>query len=166
MPTDYGQQTIGVVGTSVQLLASGFHDVRWKVGAITLDWSKVVAVVADTTLTGGTTIKAGQKYIPMGTVLLKELAGAANPGYYAPYNSADTFGLGTMDATRIGEVFLVNEDIAENPPMGLIGGAATAHPPGLDGGTVWKARLQVGSAGQPTWAMFFAALPNVVPIMM
>lgn len=67
MPT-YGRQVITATGIPVMTLAN-LDDAFWKPGGITLDWSLITAVVADTTLADGTVIPAGQKGIEFGTIL-------------------------------------------------------------------------------------------------
>lgn len=151
--SDYGRSVIGVVGRSVQLIASDFQDVIWKAGGITIDWDLYTALVAPVTLTGGTTIAAGEKYIPIGSVVLEN-----DDGYYGPYDAAAEDG---RDALARGKCYLVNEDWTENTPLGLVQGAASDHPGVFNAGTVYKARLKVGGAGQPSWEMFEAAFPMI-----
>lgn len=64
----YGRTVLGTTGQTVQALFDA-QDVIWKPGGITLDWSTVAAVGADTTLPDGTTVKSGEKYLRYGQVL-------------------------------------------------------------------------------------------------
>ena len=67
MPS-YGRQVLATTGIPVMTLAD-LTDVDWKPGGITIDWSTVTAVSADTTLSDGTVIPNGQKGIEFGTIL-------------------------------------------------------------------------------------------------
>lgn len=156
MPS-YGYTNIGTVGNSVNLIASDFEDVRWKPGGITIDWTKVTAVSVDTVLTGGTTILAGQKYIPVGTVMVKVTA----TGLYGPADTSASDGRQTLDATSRGKAFLLNEDVSQNSPLGLVQGNASDHPGVFDTGTIWKALLKVGDTNQPTLNNFLLAFPGI-----
>jgi hypothetical protein len=154
----YGRQIIGVVGNSIGLIATDFEDARWKVGGCTLDWLSVAAVSgSDVVLTGGTTVVIGQKYVPLGTVM-NLLTSGANAGKYAPYNSAGTHG----EAALTRDSVLMTEDWLQNAPMALTTNYATDYFGGLQAGTVWFARLQIGGAGQPTQAAFEAAFPGIL----
>jgi hypothetical protein len=159
MPT-WGRQDLGTVGTSIQLIASDFHDVGWKPGGVTIDWDTVTAVGADTLLTGGSTIKAGEKYIPMGEILAKITAS----GKYGPHRTNAVDGRQTLTP---GSCWLMNEDWAQNPVQGsLVTSAATDHPPVFNRGTVWQSRLKVGGANEATLAQLLAAMPGITPITM
>jgi hypothetical protein len=67
MPS-YGRQVLTTTGIPVMVLAN-LEDADWKPGGITIDWSTVTAVSADTTLADGTVIPNGQKGIEFGTIL-------------------------------------------------------------------------------------------------
>jgi hypothetical protein len=68
----YGRQLLGTTGSDLAVIATDYHDTRWKVGGITLDWDKVVAVAgADLVLPDGHTIKVGQKYLRYGQILTR-----------------------------------------------------------------------------------------------
>lgn len=64
----YGRNVIGSTGIPVQALAD-LEGALWKVGGITIDWSSVTAVAADTTLLDGNIIKNGFKYLRYGQVM-------------------------------------------------------------------------------------------------
>lgn len=67
MPS-FGRQVLTTTGISVMVLAS-LEDADWKPGGITIDWTTITAVSADTVLADGTTIPNGQKGIEFGTIL-------------------------------------------------------------------------------------------------
>lgn len=59
----FGRETIGTVGGSIQVCA---NNAEWKPGGVTIDWSTVTAVSADTELMDGFTIANGKKYLRYG----------------------------------------------------------------------------------------------------
>lgn len=67
MPS-YGRQVLATTGNPVMTLAL-LDDADFKPGGITIDWSTITAVSADTTLADGTVIPNGQKGIEFGTIL-------------------------------------------------------------------------------------------------
>ena len=83
--------------------------------------------------------------------------GIAGAGRYGPYDSAATDGRQTL--TR-GRCAILNRTVLEMSFAGL-GGAATDHPQVLTGGRMWRARLRIGAAPQPTVPLFEAAFPLV-----
>lgn len=56
-------------GRPVRLSADGYPE--WMPIGVTVDWSKVTAVSSDTTLDDGTVVYDGEKYLEVGTVLVK-----------------------------------------------------------------------------------------------
>lgn len=82
--TTYGRQVLSQTGVPIQVTYDG--NPEWKAGGITLDWSTVIAVAADTTLADGQIIKAGHKGLQYGTVLTRLTAS----GKYAPWTHAET----------------------------------------------------------------------------
>jgi hypothetical protein len=156
----FGRTVIGVVGTDIMVIATDFHDATWKPGGITVDWDKVTAVAgADVVLTGGTTVPIGAKYIPAGTVM-NVLTGGATAGYYAPYASGGADGQQTLSRDSV----ILNTDLIQEAPFALTTHSNTDNVGGLQGGTVWKARLQVatvGTATKPTFTAFEAAFPDI-----
>lgn len=156
---DYGYYSIGAVGNSVQVIASDFANVRWKVGGVTIDWDTVTAVADDVTLPNGTVIKKGEKYIPAGTVLAKITAS----GKYGPADTTETDG---RQALARGACYLLNEDVAQNPILSLVATGSSDHPGVFDGGTVWNDRLHVGGTNEPTLANLLAAMPLLEVIEM
>lgn len=67
--SSFGTQVISTGGRDVQVSCD--PEPLRKVGGVTIDWSLVSAVNADTTLKDGTVVKNGDKYIRYGTVLCK-----------------------------------------------------------------------------------------------
>ena len=67
MPS-YGRQVLNSTGNPVMVLAD-LTDADFKPGGITIDWTTITAVSADTTLADGTVIPNGQKGIEFGTIL-------------------------------------------------------------------------------------------------
>jgi hypothetical protein len=65
----YGRQVLGSTGTPLMVLADGLPE--WKHGGVTIDWSKVAAVDADTTLPDGLIVKDGRKHLRYGQVLCR-----------------------------------------------------------------------------------------------
>lgn len=156
MGSSYGRTIIGEVGHSVQVIASGYSDVSWKPGGITVDWDVVDTLDDDVTLPGGSTVKAGQKYIPGGTVMCQ----ITSNGEYGPYEDGDGDGRGAMAR---GKAYLLNEDITQDVVApGIVQGNPSNHPGVFDGGTVWKGRLKVGhGAPEPSFEDFEAAFPLI-----
>jgi hypothetical protein len=62
---------------------------------------------------------------------------------------------------RRGESFILDETVLQNGPLSF-GAGATDHPDVLFGGRVWKARIKMGGANQPTQAAVEAAFPRLV----
>ncbi len=82
--TTYGRNLITTTGQPVQVTADGYPE--WKVGGVTIDWSTIPAVAADTTLVDGAVIKAGYRGMQFGTILCK----ITSSGLYGPFSPAMT----------------------------------------------------------------------------
>lgn len=95
MPT-FGRQQLTQTGTLIQVAAAG--DAEWKPGGITLDWSTVGAVVADTTLGDGTIVKAGQKGLEYG-VILAQITASGKYGLFTPAIAGVTLTAATVAGT-------------------------------------------------------------------
>lgn len=65
--SSYGRQIQETTGSPLSVIADGQPE--WKHGGITIDWSTVAVVAAETTLNDGTVVAAGDKYLPAGTIL-------------------------------------------------------------------------------------------------
>lgn len=155
----YGRTVLGVQSQQPTTLLA-CPDGEWKVGGITIDWTTIAAVSgSDVTLTDGTVIQIGKKYIRWGQVMTKITAS----GKFGPYDPAASDGRQTL--TR-GECFLINQAIINTNVLGFnvdeidFKGA-------LEGGTVFFDRLiQSGVAAAslaagPTLANLTAAFPRL-----
>jgi len=147
MPT-YGQTTSATLGRAVRASADG--DPRWKAAGITLDWTTVTAVSVDTTLSDGTVVKAGDKYIRYGTVLSQITAS----GKYGPADTSVSDGRQLVDATVRGRSFILDETVVYSEP-------GSDHPAVFDGGRVFKGRIVYGGANQPTEANIETMFPAI-----
>jgi len=158
MGNGIGERTLwtSTFGRSIQVLANA-QGALWKTGGVTMDWTDVPAVGANATtyytgdvVAGGKVtfednvqVLTGEKVLRYGSVIYKKVDG--------------TYALAT-DATGAlvkGETFVVNETWLEEDLM-------SNHPGVLDAGKVFKARLLVGGAGQPTLAGFNTAMPGIL----
>jgi hypothetical protein len=75
MSSTYGRKTgLGTTGNPIEVIADGRTD-GFKAGGVTVDWSLITAVAAETTLSDGTVVAIGDKYIRYGTIL--DLVGTA-----------------------------------------------------------------------------------------
>lgn len=138
---------------------------EYKAGGITIDWSLVSAVSgADVTLTDGSIIKIGQKYLRYGQVMTKVTAS----GLFGPYDPDLTQG---SELLVRGNCFILDQTILQYPS-----GASTLGPSidqcgeAIEGGKVWIDRiLNTGTsthtkAGGPTLAEVLAVFPNIYPV--
>lgn len=100
------------------------------------------------------------------------ITAGGNTGYFGPHDPAASDGRQTVDATRVGEVFLLNESLVRG---GLVHGLGVSPTINVDqvgaiaGGRVWKDRVLANAsadslANGPTWAHLLAAMPRLVPI--
>lgn len=67
----YGRNTLGTTGYPVMALASDPAKALFKIAGVTIDWSTVTAVGADTTLPDGNTVLSGRKYLRYGQILTR-----------------------------------------------------------------------------------------------
>lgn len=140
-----GSRTItGGSGTRIMITADGKPE--WKHGGITLDWSTVTALGADTVV-DGRTIFAGDKYIRYGTPL--DVITAS--GKYGPVDTTVADG---REAMAAGQTYLLNETVVQSDEM-------SDHPAVLEGGLVYRARLNIGGVGQATEANLLLAMPRL-----
>lgn len=148
MGTGYGRTVLGTGGRLVRASADGSP--RYKTGAATLDWSFVAAVAVDTTVPiDGTIVKAGDKYIEVGTILMRVTAS----GKFAPWLIGQADGRSVATAAARGDCFILDETVLKSVP-------GSDYPPCFDGGRVWKSRV-VGKAGMPTEAEIEAMFPDI-----
>lgn len=146
----YGPGAIEKVGRIVQVSADGYPEM--KAGGVTIDWDTIAAVGADTELSDGTVVKAGDKYIRYGTIVAKITAS----GKYGPSKTDAVDGRQTL--TR-GECFIVNETVLKSS-------LGSDHPAVFEGGKAWLARLltneNAAGASNPTLANVLAAFPRLL----
>lgn len=141
----FGRRTVGGgSGQTIMVTADGKPE--WKHGGITVDWSTVTALGADTVV-DGRTILTGDKYLRYGTVVGKITAN----GKYGPIDTTAVDGRQT--ATR-GSVYVLNETVVLSDPN-------SDHPPVFEGGRVYRDRLNIAGANQITEANFLAAFPRI-----
>ena len=164
MTNTYGRTVLTpTVDNQITLLANLTH-ARWHPVGITVDWTTVTAVVGDVTLPDYLVVPDGTKALRYGQILCRATLGAG-AGLWGPYDAAAVDGRATL--TR-GLCVALNETVLENGPVPALGtSAASAHPPVLDGGLVWQARLldstHVDPLGQPLGPTF-AALEAVLDL--
>lgn len=151
MGTTFGRQQILTIGHGVKVTADGAPE--FKHIGVTVDWTTIAAVGADTTFQDGVLVAAGEKALRYGQVLTKITAS----GQYGPYDPAAVDGRQTLAA---GSAFIVNETVKEND-------LHSNHPPVIEGGKVWQARLLQSGVGAaslaagPTLAALLAVLPRL-----
>ncbi|MCW5936736.1 MAG: head decoration protein [Fimbriimonadaceae bacterium] len=105
---------------------------------------------ADLTLTDGTVVKAGDKFLEYGTVLVEITAS----GKYGPYDANASDGRQTV-ASKRGKVWIKGQTLVKSE----LGSDHTGDV--YDEGIFFKARVKVGGTGQPTEANLLSALPGV-----
>ena len=108
------------------------------------EMGNVAAAVGDTTnLTGG----VGDTFA---ITVLTSTQGVTNQGKYGPADTTATDGRQTLVR---GSVFLVNETVKESD-------LHSDHPPALEGGKVWKARILV-AGNSPALSAIETAMPRL-----
>ncbi len=147
----YGRQVLYQSGTPLRVSVDGSP--QYKVGGITVDWSQVQAAQADLLVpVDNTPVRAGQKYIQYGTIMVLN----TSTGLYQPYASGGANGTGTLTS---GQCFIIDETVVQSSPFHT--GGNYDNPAVFDGGRAWQPRLQIGGTGQPTLTQFIAAFPRV-----
>lgn len=146
-----GQRTIAQGGNAFKVFTNT-TETDAKPGGFTIDWTTITAVVSDTTLPDGTIIKAGKKHARYGEVFVRITSGGST-GKWGPYAAGAVDGRQTVDATRRGEVYILDQTILEDD--GPIQG------PLFSGGIANIARVLAGGGGQVTLANLYAALPRL-----
>jgi hypothetical protein len=124
----------------------------WTVAFPTFEVTVSTIVLANNSLTGGTTP----------TVVIAVVVGGASYGKYGPYDSAATDGRQTLTP---GECFVLNETVTELPLFGF-GAPNSDNPAVFDGGKAWKPRLLMTTgthslANGPTVTEFIAAFARM-----
>lgn len=153
----YGRRILPGGNSRQIMVAANLHDIQWKHGGVTIDWSTVTAATSDTTLPDGNVIPSGGKGMVFGTILCRISASDK----YGPYNSGASDGRQTV--TR-GQCYILNESALFEPPSGGMVTGAIDHPAVFEGGSVWLDRLQIdgsGTATKPSTSVFNAAFPGI-----
>lgn len=140
-------------GNPVRLSADGYP--TWLDIGVTIAWELVTAAPADITLPENTTMKAGDKYLEIGTVLVKVTSGPS-AGKFAPFDSTQTDGRQTL--TR-GDVGLLDGTLKQYVANYYSSPQNTELSGLIIGGLVFRPRLKVGTAPQPLLADLQTALP-------
>ena len=124
---------------------------EWKAIGVTIAWELVAAQAgADTELPDGTPVKIGQKAIRFGTVLVK-LTSGPYAGQYAPFVDGGANGQGTLTRDDCG---ILDQTVLEWEVGSSIKGL-------IEGGGVYRQRLNVGAAPLPALAAVVAAMPRL-----
>jgi hypothetical protein len=120
------------------------YTITWQRGL-----SNVAVTMTDTSsLTGGTTPDVA---------IATTTAANAKGGMYGVYDAGATDGRQTLTAD---ECWIVDYSVVQSWPLNLPASDSN-HPSVFNGGRAYKQRLKVGGTGQPSWANFRAAFPEV-----
>jgi hypothetical protein len=169
-----GLSSIGNGNVQVSLATSVYtlefvEDLRYTdVGAVTTNAGSLTggastATVAVTqagvsngevTLGDGTVIPANEKYILPGTVLSKITASSK----YGPADTSASDGREGVAASQRGRSFITDRLIRESDPSSDQFGEV------FDGGSVYRARMQVDGTRQPTTAQLLTMFPDLTLI--
>lgn len=150
MRQSYGQNQIATVGVGLRALAAP-ETGQFKAGGVTIDWASVAAVAgADVTLTDGTVIAIGDKYIRYGTVISKITAS----GKYGPANTGNADGTQLVTAAQRGSSFILDHTVIQSRDADVVGGC-------LYGGLVFRDHLNIGGSGQPAEADVITMFPQI-----
>lgn len=150
--------------TGGQTRVSADGQPEFKAGGVTIDWTTVVALGADTTQVDGGVFLAGQKILRFGQVVTKITAS----GKFGPYDPAAADGRQLMAP---GNIFVLDETVTEFS-AGIQQLSVRQDQVGLciEGGAVWIDKvLHSGVAAAslalgPTLATLLAALPRLRPV--
>ena len=154
MAQGFGRTATYQTGIPIQVSADGQPEA--VLGGITIDWSTVVAVTADTTLADGTIVPNGRKFLLYGQVLCKITAS----GMYGPYLSTALDGRQTLTRS---EVVILNRTQLEVPLFGA-GVTNSQNPQVFEGGMAFLDRIMTttaGDANNPTITALLAVMPRL-----
>lgn len=131
----FGQETYDSIGYGITVTADGAP--KAKAGGVTIDWDSVPAFANDAEFEGFQKVKSGDKFLRYGTILVKITAAsdATKVGKFTVYGA--TVAGGTLSEAR-GDIFILNESVNEDDH-------ASSHPAVIDGGRVYKERLNIDS---------------------
>ena len=141
------------LGNPVRLSADGYP--TWMDIGATVAWELVTPAANDVVLAEGTSIKAGEKFIEIGTPLVKVTSGPG-VGKYAPFDSTKANGQQTLSR---GDVGLMDGTLKEHIGSVYTMPLNTELTGLIIGGLVFRARLKIGGAGQASLVNLLAALP-------
>lgn len=148
----FGTSTISTGGRILRASADGH--LRRKVAGWTIDWTPVTAVSGSpATLSDGTVVAIGDKYIRYGTIMCKVTgAGQGNTvGKYCPYLAGATDGRQTLSR---GACFILDETVVQSQLHSDHAGGP------FDGGRVFLARVtDIGA--NPSQSAIEAAMPGI-----
>jgi hypothetical protein len=149
----YNVSAADVQAALEELVGAGNVTVGKSGFVYTLTFTAALGNVSAVTVASGSLTSGGTVTVTIGT----STEGSGSAGKYGPYDGDATDGRQTLSR---GKCCILNATIVEpSADSGL--GVVTEHPGCIEGGLVWKARLKVGSTGQPAWNDFEAAFPRV-----
>jgi hypothetical protein len=151
----YGRNLLA--GSTVNMTrVSADNAPQYKAGGATIDWTTVTATGSDTTLTDGSVIKTGIKYLRYGQVLCK-ITGAANTVTIGGTPTGGTFTLTVTTSSPVaGAPSQTTSALAYNAAASVVQTALQAlSNVGTGNATV------TGSAGGPYTIVFGSALGTV-----
>lgn len=115
-----------------------------------IDWNLIPAVSEDTTFYDNVEVKAGEKCLRYGNVLIRITSEGTSKNMFAIYDPEATDGRQRLERNN---TFILDETICESD--------SDTNPQLFDKGSVFKERLLVGGDNQPTWEDFNRAFPQV-----
>jgi hypothetical protein len=139
-----GPNLIGPIGLANYGVLVNPLVAAYKPGGITIDVAALTALTTAATYPGGTdgmTVPVGEKYIPAGTIMIRQ-----GSGLYRPAINTDTLVKGECYITDRAWIQSIH---------------STQFGPVFDTGTVFQARLQVGGGAQQTLTQLQTAFPRV-----
>lgn len=152
----YGRKDLTeTMGVSLTISSDGRPE--FPTGGITLDWDAIPVAGVTTVWPQTVTLLAGKKGFRYGTLICRIITDddGFKVGYFAPYDATATDGRQLV--TR-GDCFLaLSSWLQEIEGIGV----DADHPPVIQGGEVFRARLLMGGAGQPTLNAILAAFPRL-----
>lgn len=140
--SSYGQETFEKIGSGITVSADGSPIA--KAGGITIAWEAIAAFAKDATFESYDYVKAGEKYLRYGTVMVKVASGTA-AGKYVPYGlPAVTTIAPTFGSVAKGEAFILNCSVHENDRV-------SDHCEAIDGGRLFKKRIRMTGNTAPVY---------------
>lgn len=149
----YNASAATVQAALEELVGAGMVTVGKTGFVYTLTFAAGLGNLTQVTVNSGSLTSGGTVTVTIATTT----QGVASAGKYGPYDAGATDGRQTLAR---GKCYILNMSTVE-PLVGSGVGMVTEHPPVIEGGLVWKARLKVGGTGQPAWNTFEAAFPRI-----